>query len=496
MTRDILLGVDVGTSDSKVLVTTRDGQEVTSVATPTRWRTHAGALTDTEPQTLVDDVVALLRRAVEAGADALGPVRVAGIAVTGMAEAGVLLDGPTRGARPLHPVIAWFDPRGEDEVRRLPEELVTRFQGTTGLPLSPLATIAKLAWMRVQGTDLAGCRWLNVPEYLVHRLGGQMATEMSLLARTGLLDQDTERLWPVALDALGATADLLPPAARAGVCWGVAGGDDVPAELHGAALTVAGHDHPVAAVGCGVVGPEEVFDSFGTAEALVRTVSTPLARDARERLAQANINSVHHVLEGRRLLLAGTKAGLLMRRTLQLLGAAEPAARARLDEAAVAADSIPRPDGVRVTGADNSDGALRVVVDADGVDPTALWLATLAHGVDEAGLALARMESEVGPASGATVAGGWTRMQSVRRAKERSLPDVRFSDRTQAGAFGAAMFAAFAAEQSERGVRVPDDATAGRGGVPLDLPGPSQQYAAVFTRGAHRTAAPLEEIPV
>ncbi|WP_196073325.1 FGGY-family carbohydrate kinase [Nakamurella alba] len=487
MSIDILLGVDVGTSDSKVLVTRLDGSEITAVATPTVWRNHGGKFTDCDASTLADGVFGLLGRAVAAATDLVGPVTVAAVAITGMAEAGVLLDADNR---PVHPVLAWFDPRGGEEMLRLPQELLTEFCGRTGLPVSALCTVAKLAWMREQGTDLAAHRWLNVPEYLAFRLGGEQVGEMSLVARTGLMDQDTETLWPEMLEALGATADLIAPLVPAGTPLGRISGNDVPTALHGAVVTVAGHDHPVAAVGCGVVGSAEVFDSFGTAEALVRTVDGNLAFDARERLGREGINSVHHVLEGRRLLLGGTKAGLLLRRTLNMLGAGEPSRRAELDAAAVAAaeqypGAVP---GISVSGALNADGTLKITATGDDITPGMLWHAVVAHGIDEAARCLELMEREVGPTSAAVVAGGWMRMQSVRRSKQDSLPDVRFSDRSQAGAFGASMFAAHAHAHAEN-LRAAGDPT----GVAVTVPvGPSEQFAADYTRTT-RSQTPADQ---
>ena len=46
--------------------------------------------------------------------------------------------------------------------------------------------------------------------------------------------------------------------------------------LRGATLTVAGHDHQVAAYGLGAATDGALLNSLGTAEALVRTVR-PLA---------------------------------------------------------------------------------------------------------------------------------------------------------------------------------------------------------------------------
>ena len=494
MSTPILLGVDVGTSDSKVLATTLTGAEIMAVSTPTAWRNHGGTLTDTDPQRLVDGVFALLEHAVEVATEQVGPVTVRAIAVTGMAEAGVLLD--SRGV-PLYPIIAWFDPRGRSEMQSLPADLIDQFGGRTGLPVSPLATIAKLAWMRGQGTDLRGKQWLNVPEYLVHKLGAVRASEMSLAARTGLLDQDSGELWPEALAAIGAGPDLIPPRVTAGTPLGRAGGDAVPAVLHGAVLTVAGHDHPVAAVGCGTTGADEVFDSFGTAEALVRSVDGHLDAAARHRLASAGVNSVHHVLAGRRLLLGGTKAGLLLRRTLDLLGSGTVDRRAELDDAAcaltdrtgaLASDPI---EGVRVSGAINDDGTLRIEITNDDVSPAALWLATLAHAVDEAARCLDLMEAEIGPASAVVVAGGWTRMRSVRRSKESSLPHVRFSDRSQAGAFGASMFAAHASIVADR---LSDSGDPSGNSVAAPT-GPTEEFAARYTSAAAHGQRRTEPVP-
>ena len=216
-TTDLVLGVDIGTSDTKVLATTLDGREITWVAAATHWNTRAGSLTETDPDRLYSAVLALTEQVVAKALQLIGPARVLGIATTGLAEAGVLLD---RAHRPVYPIIAWFDPRGSRELEQLDTAVLEEFRGRTGLPLSPLASIAKLAWMRGQGTDLAGHTWLSVPEYIAYRLTGTLAAEYSLAARTGLLDQDTSAAWPAAVQALGADSQLLPRLVSAGTPLG------------------------------------------------------------------------------------------------------------------------------------------------------------------------------------------------------------------------------------------------------------------------------------
>ena len=481
MTTAIVLGVDVGTSDTKVLATTLTGVELGVVATKTQWRNRSDGGAQTDPDLLSGSVFGLLDQAVAQAVESPavdGRIRVAAVSFTGMAEAGVLLDSAGRAA---HPIIAWFDQRGRAEMASLPDDFRAEFPRRTGLPVSAMATLAKLLWMRSQGTPMVG-RWFSVPEYLVHRLGGAAAAELSLASRTGLLDQDTADIWPAAFDLLGASPTLLPPRVLAGTPLGRIDSSDVSPALRGAVLTVAGHDHPVAAVGSGSVGADEVFDSFGTAEALVRSFDGPLDADARDRLAGAGINAVQHVLPGRRVLLAGTKAGLLLRRTLTLLGAADPVAREALDREAFALGAsvegaATEAFGATVSGSDNNDGVLRITVEGDDVGPAGLWLAALDHVITESERMLAVMAAEVGPARTAVIAGGWTRMQSVRRAKLASLPGLRFSQRSQAGAFGAAMFAAHAADVADLMSTTGDHAA-----IAVDSPsGPSPEFAAAFT---------------
>ena len=104
----LFVGVDVGTTTSKAVVFTEDGDPVASGRTGTPWSaTASGAELD---------ATALLDAATSAIAEALaacpsGPV--GGLGVTSMAESGVLLD---RRGQPVAPVIAWHDTRDEHRV--------------------------------------------------------------------------------------------------------------------------------------------------------------------------------------------------------------------------------------------------------------------------------------------------------------------------------------------------------------------------------------------
>ena len=430
------VGLDVGSTWMKALALTSGGEQVACVRRPTPWQSVGGGGTEMSADHLASTVRELLA-ALDTELEGR-PVR--SIGVSGMAEAGVLLD-PAGAA--VASVPAWFDPRGAAEFAAQPVELRAEFPSVTGLPVSALATFAKLLHHRQSGLDLRGLTWLNVPEYVAHLLGGDRLGEVSLVARTGLLDQDTGAPWAPALDALDVGPGLLPPLATAGSGWGHA--DDVPGAMRGAVLTVAGHDHLVASVAAGVVHPHQLYDSMGTAEALVRVLDEPLPAARRGALADAGINVVRHLLPGRSTMLAGTRGGLVLRRVLHLVGIDDDAGRDALD-AAVMALPLTAGDAIEVSGALNTSSTLSVRVADDNVSPARLFAAALTHGTDTLRDVVAVLDAEVGPATETVVAGGWARMACVRRSRCNALPDVTFSPRSEDTAHGAALIGAFAAD--------------------------------------------------
>jgi len=289
-----------------------------------------------------------------------------------------------------------------------------------------------------------------VPEFVVHALGGPRVAEYSLVSRTGLIDQDDSTPWPAALDVLGVDASILGTLVSAGEAVGTITDPLLPAGFRGAALTIAGHDHLVSAVAVGATHTGQLYDSMGTAEALVRVLDDTLPFAARERLAHAGINCVRHVIPGKYVLLAGTKSGLLMRRVLQLLGITDATGRARVDDETMAlpVDGTVSDAGLAVSGARNDDGVLKIVAQSDGLSPAELFAASLRHGNDMLAECMAVMDREVEPPTSTVLTGGWSTMASVVRSRSALLPEVTVSTHDEGTAYGAALFAAFAVSPS------------------------------------------------
>lgn len=427
----LVAGLDLGSTGFKLLVTDDAGAEVASRQVPTPWRAGPGGTTELDAGEVVAAVHALLTSLPDGH-------RLDALAVSGMGETGFLIDSS---GRAVAPAFAWYDPRGALEAAAFPDEVRAQFAGRTGLPLGAQVSVAKLAHLRGQGLDLRGLRWLNLPEFAAFSLGARPVAELSLISRTGLIDQDTGEPWQDMLDALGVDASFLPERVDAGTCLG-----RIRADLPGAGalITVAGHDHLVAAE-AGIGLPEGHYHvSMGTAEVLLRVVDQPLGYAARSRLADALINEVRHVVAGRHVLVAGVKSGLLLRRALQLAGVTDRTGRDELDAAVM---NLPyegalAEGALEVSGARNDDGVLSLAAHGDGLSPAELFAAVLRHSNDEIRLLIEAMDRELPPATSSTLTGGWTGMAGVRRARERVLPGLVFSGREQETAYGAALFAA------------------------------------------------------
>jgi sugar (pentulose or hexulose) kinase len=443
---DVVLGLDIGTTSSKAVIRPLRGQAAGQFTEqPTPWHTHPDGRTEIDPHHLTRVAVDLIGQAVADAGPHWGPVRVRAIGVTGLAESGVLLDAA---ANPAAPAIAWFDHRGARELDHLAQRepaFKAAFERTTGLPWSCQASLAKLLWLQASGTAQLSpaTTWLSVPEWIVFALGGDPVREPSLASRTGLIDQDTGQPWPDALAAAGLPANILPAERLAGQPAGYLNHQDVPACAAGAVLTVAGHDHPVAAIAVGATGPDELFNSSGTADVLARSVPGTLDQTNRQAIVDAGWSAGRHVLPDTSLLLAGVSGGLLLRRVLTALGAQTAAARAALDQASLRIAEL--PPGLEVTGDGRSsdDVVLRI---QDGATPAAIWTAAVRYTAAQAGHLLSDIEKIVGPHQRAVAAGGWTQMASVRAAKAAVLDALSISDVVQPGVTGAALLASYALE--------------------------------------------------
>ena len=428
MGRELLAGLDVGTTSVKALLVTPDGTEVGLGRAATTWSaTPSGA--ETSAASIADAARAAL-------ADALDQApgdRVTALGVASMAESGVLV-GPDD--QSLAPVIAWHDHRDEVQLRDLVDAIGgERFSVRTGLPVWTQWSLTKHRWLvdHVPAARTAVRRY-NIAEWVARTLGAAPVTELSLASRTGWLNLAAGRPWTETMAWSGAPERLLTDLVSAGTPVGTAHTEGALSALDGATLTVAGHDHQAAVVGVGSGGAGDEFDSCGTAEAIVRTIAPGLEPSAIAALTRVGVTVGWHAIRDRWCLLGATQGGLILGRVQSALGV-DTAGLAGLDAAALAAADDPSVLEI----SDTAEVTL-----APDADPGSVWRAAARTVTEQARALEASLDDAAGPRRELVVAGGWTNSAAVMAAKAEAFGPLRRATTTEAGARGAAFLAGLA----------------------------------------------------
>lgn len=430
MGRTVIAGVDAGTTSVKALLMTPEGVELVVGRAPTAWTS-----VPTGAETTAGTITGAARAALADALTQLPDAQVAAIGVASMAESGVLTDA---GDRPLADIIAWHDTRDGVELSELIDDLGgEEFSRRTGLPLWTQWAVTKHRWLRTHHPETrAAVRRYNIAEWIVRDLGGAAVSEASLSSRTGWLDLHTGQPYAESLAWSGAPASLLGEIVEAGTPAGRVSADGPLSALDGAVLTVAGHDHQVAAVGLGSHRPGDEFDSAGTAEAVLRTSAPGLPDATVLALTRDGVTVGRHAAPGRWCLLGATQGGLILGKVLAALGVDRDGMPA-LDAAAGVAAYL--PGAVRL-----GPGAGDVTID-EKATPGEIWRAATAAVTEQAAALSARLTQASGPRVDLVVAGGWTNSAAVRAAKRETFGDYLLPRTSEAGCRGAALLAGIAA---------------------------------------------------
>ena len=430
MSQEILIGVDIGTSRLKAVATDLNLKVISEYAEPTPWK-HEKNFSEIDMLLLAKTVIAVAAKAAE-----LAGGKVRAIGFTGFSETGVLMDAA---GKPLSPGLAWHDPRGITEpiIKELGD---FEFRARAGALLNEIVTISKTLWLNQNYPESKKAKYfLSAPEWVAYCLGAEPVNELSLVSRTGFFDVEARKPWDEAIALVGGGKDFLARLVVAGEPIGVVN-NEAPEVLRGAVITIAGHDHFTAAYYCGAINEGSLFDSMGTAEALLRTFKAPLTRDAIAELAAANVGLSCSVIADHYTLLGALPTGLTLERACSLLGVTTREEKISLGKAALAID--PNASAMRVV---NDYHGLSVTNLDDAVSPAALFRATVEHLVDDSAQMISLIEKYTGKAQNVVIAGGWIKNPVIAYAKEKQFGSYRVSDATEAGATGAAEFAGIAA---------------------------------------------------
>ncbi|HEX4724430.1 MAG TPA: gluconokinase [Pseudonocardiaceae bacterium] len=271
MAEPVVLGVDLGTTATKVVAADRSGRihALVERSYPLTTGQHGEATQD------ADQVLAAARSAL--AECARGKVVVA---LSFSAAMHTLLPLDADGS-PMAPALSWADRRAADVAKewRKPGGPAMELHRATGTPVHPMSPLVKLAWFARH--DLRAPHWVGVKDYVLSRLTGRLATEHSCASATGLMNIHTLTWHAPSLELAGITAAQLPDLMAPTDQLTLASAEgDLPAGLP---VVAGGGDGPLANLGTGATVPGTAALSLGTSGAL-RAIHTEPGVDDRGRV--------------------------------------------------------------------------------------------------------------------------------------------------------------------------------------------------------------------
>jgi xylulokinase len=276
--QDVVLGLDVGTTNVKCLALEESGNVIAQASEPTPQSYPKSGWTDFEPGPLWETACRAIRTVIS---QLQSREAVKGIAVSSLAESIIPVDSQ---GEPLASAIAWFDLRTVEEYEFIRERIgyETLFR-ISGITPDPMFSLCKILWIRNHFPDAfrRARYWLLFADYIAFRLCGVAATDPSLACRTLIYDLKHGDWSSEILEAAGVPASCLPPVRKSGSPLGYvtpasASATNLPTT---AVVSVGIHDHLSGAFAAGGLAEGVLFDSIGTSESVIAVCHKPLFND-------------------------------------------------------------------------------------------------------------------------------------------------------------------------------------------------------------------------
>ncbi|RUT31416.1 carbohydrate kinase [Arsenicitalea aurantiaca] len=265
--RDIVIGLDIGTT-STIGLAARMPESVLGVASrPTTLTSRHAGWAEEDPAQWWDNAVSILRELTQT----IDPEAIAGICVTGMLPAVVLLDDADR---VLRPSIQQSDGRCGREVEDLRAELdEDAFLARTGNGINQQLVAAKLRWIGRHEPDVFSkiATVFGSYDYINFRLAGRKTAEQNWALEAGFTDLATGAIADDLVALAGIPRSAVPPRAVSHAVMGHVSAEAAEATGLREGIPVFGGaaDHIVSALGAGIVSAGDVLLKFGGAGDIV-----------------------------------------------------------------------------------------------------------------------------------------------------------------------------------------------------------------------------------
>ena len=270
------MGIDLGTSSTKILLIDIQGRQIGLEATEYEISAPAAGYAEQDMDYLWSIVAATIKRLLTK--THVDSADIKGIGFSGQMHGLVPLDKKNS---PIRPAIIWLDQRSGRQMDELNQKgLISEIQSITLNTPGTGFYLTSLLWMKEEEeVDFQRIHKAVLPkDYIRYKMCSEIATDVTDASGT-LLFNTAEECWAEELAArLGIPASILPEAHRS---FDVAG--TITAQCaeetglkRGTPVVIGGGDNPMQAVGNGMIKPGIICSNIGTGSQLSAIVSKPI----------------------------------------------------------------------------------------------------------------------------------------------------------------------------------------------------------------------------
>lgn len=265
MSKDkFLLGIDVGTTNTKVAVYDSEGKRMAfaSFRTPLVESPYGE---NYRPREIFESLLRVIK-----SFDIALRKRIVALSVSSFAEVMVSIDA--RGTV-IGDCIPWYDTRTEEQFERMQNLLdPQKVYQITGLLPQNKYSFYKLLWHKEKEPERfeKAAVWTSMSGYILYAFSGELSFDYSLASRTMFFHQKSLSWWEEGLSILGLPESKLAPLCPSGKAIGLVR-ENIAEELgfsDKVVVVTGGHDHLCAALACGIFEEGRALISTGTTESL------------------------------------------------------------------------------------------------------------------------------------------------------------------------------------------------------------------------------------
>ncbi|MEM9448301.1 MAG: gluconokinase [Cyanobacteria bacterium P01_E01_bin.6] len=292
-----ILGIDIGTTSTKVVLFALDGTIIGQHAIGYPLMSPQADIQEQDPQAIYQATIGSVYAVVESFPEKAKSI--IGMAFSTVMHSLIAVDEK---GELLTNSITWADRRSEPWVSKIQQQCnAHNLYVRTGTLIHPMSPLVKLMWLRNEKPELfnRAAKFISIKEYVIYRWFGQYVVDYSIANATGLFNMNALDWDPDALELAGITSSQLsqlvptthilsPMTAAAANSMGIRA--DTP-------VVIGASDGVLANLGVGAIAPDTIAVTVGTSGA-VRAVLDHPQPDPNERLFCYALTEKHWVIGG------------------------------------------------------------------------------------------------------------------------------------------------------------------------------------------------------